>query len=62
MKFIQLVTATQSGVGAYGVPALGGQSFWTALYALADDGTVWMWTGSGWALLGPHPSKEPETK
>jgi hypothetical protein len=56
VKFVQLLTGSMVGTAAFA--AVNQYSSWTILYALADDGTVWMWTGTGgvgWAQCGPNP-------
>jgi hypothetical protein len=57
LKFVQLITGTMTHA-ASNVMQSGGS--WTVLFALADDGTVWMWSGvadGGWQQCGPQPQK-----
>jgi hypothetical protein len=54
VRFVQMVTGTMATAPSSTTVFHGS---WTVLYALADDGTIWWWSGSGWTQCGPQPEK-----
>jgi len=58
VRFVQIVMGQM--MGQPGATSIAGQwlQSWPVMYALADDGTVWMWSGNGgvgWMQCGPNP-------
>lgn len=56
LRFVQMITGTMWVNPA--VPTVQTSGMWIVLYALADDGTVWWWSGGGWTQCGPQPDVE----